>query len=53
MAKEKATDKFRVGVNLADGRRFEPGDAVPADITPKELAELKKMNAIEAATEAK
>ncbi len=49
MAKKEATDKFKTGVNLADGRRFEPGDAVPADIAPKELAELKKLDAIEAA----
>lgn len=38
---------FKTGVNLADGTRYEAGDAVPADITEKELKALYELDAIE------
>lgn len=47
MAKTKQEEKvkvdglvFTVGVNLSDDRRFEAGDAVPADITAEDYKAL-------------
>lgn len=45
MKKEKYI--FRVGSNLADGKRYEKGDKVPVDISKTELNALLKMKAIE------
>lgn len=50
MMKEKESKAkkkiFLVGVNLADGTRFEPGDAVPDDLAKSELDALKALGAI-------
>ena len=47
MAKTKQKELiFTVGVNLADGRRFEKGEQVPADVSEKELKVLRELGAI-------
>ncbi len=47
MANSDNVKRFTTGVNLADGRRFEEGDKVPADIDKKEYKELVILGAIE------
>lgn len=46
--KKKAAKElvFTVGVNLADGSRFEAGDDVPSDLSAKEIEALREMNAV-------
>lgn len=43
----KKNYKFKVGADLSDGRRFEAGDDVPADIKKLDLDALLEMDAIE------
>lgn len=45
-SKQTTTLVFTTGVNLADERRFEKGDTVPADLSEKELAALKELDAV-------
>ncbi|TXH45709.1 MAG: hypothetical protein E6Q97_30950 [Desulfurellales bacterium] len=57
MAKKKESTKergayvFKVGVNLSDGERFEPGDAVPEDISWTDWDALCALDAVEPVTE--
>lgn len=37
---------FLTGCDLSDGRRFEKGDKVPADVKKEDLAALKEMKAV-------
>ena len=50
MPKKKETiskdGQFLSGVNLADGRRFEAGDKIPADIDEKDLEVLAELGVI-------
>jgi hypothetical protein len=50
--KQKLISYFTRGCDLSDGRRFEIGDEVPADIKQKDLKALVEMDAVRVSGEA-